>query len=364
MKSDNFYQIMIVNVSSVPPNLLPKKKNRRAFSVRNIWRLRYRVYALIVVLVLVFFLHSGEKDIPENISVSGFGYYISQENVLASKVDRKNDTFAFGDSIDLKVEPVEAQTIIINGEKVTFYDKTGRIITEKLKRDAGFDLGFIFSQPFVDLGVPISITSEELKEFEDSVVANEIKDDTPKSLDELIPPTTGSSQFRNLLMYDKYKIRVPLIYTSFTDVFNTNPDGSINFGSARDASSVDSPVQRKLQDGIVHLAYTPQPGELGNSYIIGHSSNYSYVQSRYNSVFKPIEQRSQPGEEFVIYDRYGRELRFRVFEAIKISDSDVAKAYEKFPDKRVVTLQTSILGIRNGRWEATHRWLTRGELVI
>ena len=355
---------MIINVSSVPPHLLPKKKNRRALSMRSIWRLRYRVYALVVVFVLVFFLHSSEKDIPENISVSGLGYFESEQNLLASKVERVDNSFAFGDSVEISSEPVEAQTIIIDGERVTFLDKTGRIITEMLKRDAGFDLGFISSQPFVDLGAPISITSEELEEFENRVANNQINDDTPKSLNDLIPPTDGNSQFRNLLVYDKYKIRVPLIYTTFEDLFNNNPDGSINFSSPRDASSVDSPVQRKLEQGIVHLAYTPQPGELGNSYIIGHSSNYSFVQSPYNSVFKPIEERSQPGEEFVIYDRFGRELRFRVFEAIKIEDTDVETAYQRYPDRRVVTLQTSILGIRNGRYEATHRWLTRGELII
>lgn len=342
---------------------LPRHK-KHFFSVRNIWKLRYRVYALIVVLILAPLLYASEKDIPENVSVNGLGYYVTRENIIASKIERENFQNAFGNEITYDTEAAKAETIVVDGEKITIYDKTGKIITEILKRDAGLDLGFIFSQPYVDLGSPIHISAKELQDFEDRLANNQVVDDRPVPLDELIPPSSGNSQFRNLLIYDKYKIRVPILYTVFEDLFESNPDGSINFTQPKDTSDINSPVQKKLEGGIVHLAYTPMPGEIGNSYIVGHSSNYSFIKSPYNSVFKPIEQRSQPGEEFVIYDRYGRELKFRVFEALKIEDRDTAKAYEKFPDRRVVTLQTSILGIRNGRWEATHRWLTRGELVL
>ena len=356
---------MIINVNTqATPNFLPKKKSNKWLSVRNIWRLRYRAYALVVVLILAVFLHSGDRNIPDNISIAGLGYVTSVENTLGNKIEKKSDTSVSGKAIEIPKAPPVVETIVINGEKVSFTDKNGKIVTEKLKTYSGLNLGFIFSQPFVDFGTPLQVTPDDLKEFENRVANKEIADDTPKPLDELIPPAKGNSQFRNLLIYDKYKILAPVIYTSFTDVFNNNPDGTINYSSPKDTGDVKSDVQVKLQAGIVHLAYTPQPGELGNSYIIGHSSNYSYIESDYNTVFKPIEQRSQVGEEFVIYDRYGRELKFKVFEVVKIADDDVAKAYERFPDRRVVTLQTSILGIRNGSWAATHRWLTRGELEI
>lgn len=341
--------------------MLPRRK-KSWFSVRAIWKLRYRMYAIIVIIILAPILYANDKNIPENISIDGLGYSLVSQNVLASKYEKTDD--AFGEETSFETgEKVLPETIVVNGDKVTFYDKTGKILTEILKRDASLDLGFIFSQPFVDLDSPITISKDQFDQFEDSISGG-VVDDGLVPLDKLIPPPATPGKFRNLLVYDKYKIRVPIIYTTFEDVFNTKPDGSIDWTSARDTGGVNSPVQVKLKDGIVHLAYSPQPGEIGNSYIIGHSSNYSYIKSAYNTVFKPIEQKSQVGEEFVIYDRYGRELRFKVFEAVKIADNDVNGAYTKYEDKRVVTLQTSILGIRNGKWEATHRWLTRGELVL
>jgi hypothetical protein len=222
-------------------------------------------------------------------------------------------------------------------------------------------MGFIFSQPFVDFGADLGLTPEKVEEVEKRI-DQQPAEIGPRPLDQIIRAPV-SSQFKNLLLYDKYKIRAPIIYTSFEDLFEKRGDGTFDFTRPKDTSDTRSPVQQKLTQGIVHLAYTPQPGELGNCYIVGHSSNFSYIQSAYNTIFKPLESRSQPGEDFVIYDRLGRELRFRTFEALRIADTDVATAYKNYSDQRVCTLQTSILGVRNGRWEAVARWLTRGVLI-
>ena len=120
-----------------------------------------------------------------------------------------------------------------------------------------------------------------------------------------------------------------------------------------------------MVDGIVHIAFTADPGDIGNSYIVGHSSNFSSVKSDYNTIFKPIESVSKPGEEFILWDDCGRELKFKVFETLRIEEGDVNEAYKIYPDKRVVTLQTSILTFVPGKGlTPTHRWLTRGELVM
>jgi hypothetical protein len=342
--------------------LPPKVQKKKSFwNVRRIWKLRYRVYALIVIIVLAPILYSSEKNVPENVTVNGLGYEITQQNFLADKIERSDFGNLFGEDVSINSEQVKPTTIIVDGEKVIFYDKNGQIITEILK-GAGIDLGFIYSQPFLDIGFQPNISAEQLEGIENKLSQNEGQKNV--SLDDLIPRPSQPGRFRDLLVYDKYKIVAPVVYATLDDLFEKKPDGTLDFTKARATDSFDSPVQKKLEQGIVHLGYSPVPGELGNSYIVGHSSNYSFIKSPYNTVFKPIEQKSQPGEEFVIYDRYGRELKFRVFEAVKIADNDVQTAYARYPDRRVVTLQTSILGIRNGKWEATHRWLTRGELIL
>jgi hypothetical protein len=335
--------------------ILPRKRNSKW---KKFWNLRYRFYAILVILSLSpLVFYASDKDIPENIAVEGLGYEIIDENVLASRLRRltpDDDILAINEPT-----PVADRIEIVDGE-IIVYDKDGRVITEQLRR-AGIDMGFISSQPFVDFGAPVTVAKKDEELIPET---EEVEEPPVTPLEEIVPaPRSGASQQKNLLIYDKYKIRVPLIYTTFADLFAKKSDGSFDFTKPTDTSAIDSPVQRKLEDGIVHLAYTPQPGEIGNSYIVGHSSNYSWVDSPYNKVFAPIKEKSQPGEEFIIYDRFGRELRFRVFETLKIRDDETNIAYKNYEDKRVVTLQTSILGTRNGRIEATHRWLTRGELI-
>jgi hypothetical protein len=338
----------------------PKNKSRKS---KKMWNLRYRIYALLVIIILSpLSFYASDKNIPEN--VTSLSYDIVEENIWASRLERREDQVADASS----TEPEAGRYELKDGELI-IYDKEGMVITEQLKR-INIDAGFISSQPFVDIGSPIVISKEqeakvnmEIKEKEELQKAEQAVKDN--SLDSILPPSNeNAAALKNVLVYDKYKIRVPIIYTVFEDLFEKKSDGSFDFSKPLNTDSTDSSVQKKLEQGIVHLAYTPQPGEIGNSYIIGHSSNYAWIDSPYNKVFAPINQKSQVGETFIIYDRHGRELKFKVFEVLKIRDKETVIAYKNFPNRRVVTLQTSILGTRKGRIEATHRWLTRGELIL
>ncbi len=43
-----------------------------------------------------------------------------------------------------------------------------------------------------------------------------------------------------------------------------------------------------LQNGLVHYPGTPFPGEIGTSYISGHSSNYIWAKGNYNQIFAKL----------------------------------------------------------------------------
>ena len=109
---------------------------------------------------------------------------------------------------------------------------------------------------------------------------------------------------------------------------------------------------------MVHLGDSVQPGEIGNSYIVGHSSNFRQVISNYNYVFATLN-RAKKGDEFIILDRNGKKLEFKVFESIMVDYTDVVMAYKDFGGKKVVTLQAGVL--ENGK--PIKRLLVRGELV-
>lgn len=53
-------------------------------------------------------------------------------------------------------------------------------------------------------------------------------------------------------------------------------------------STEESLIQKDLEKGVVHYPGTPLPGQRGNVYIAGHSSNYSWSKGSYNYVFKNL----------------------------------------------------------------------------
>lgn len=307
--------------------------------LRKVWSLRYRIYALIVVFLLPALLFSGDVNVKNNVPVDT-GFKSVQDNFLAKQIVRLDQEAKPAEQkIAAKDKPI-VNSLLVEDGRLAVYDKDGNEITKFFTDSQLFKL--LYNK--TDVKINNEKPKEEIKGIEDVVK----KPETPTR--------------KNWLNYPKYKIQTPVQYASLDDLFFKNDKGEFDFTKQIDQNPTDAPVQLKLKDGIVHLGYTVQPGEIGNSYIVGHSSNYSFVKSDYNTIFKPIESTSKEGEEFFVYDKDGRELKFCVFEAIKIEDNDTKTAYKEFPGERVVTLQTSILGWRGGQLLATHRWLTRGKL--
>ena len=153
-------------------------------------------------------------------------------------------------------------------------------------------------------------------------------------LDNLIPApedaTKGACKDKkDYLWYDAQKFEVPIIQTALEDMFAKNDDGTLNYSQVVSKNFEDfadaGPIQKKLRGGVVHLAISPQPGNVGNAYISGHSSNNVDTKipenNKYNEIFKSVEQGAlgkpgaKIGEKFIICDYKGRKLQFNVFEA-------------------------------------------------
>jgi sortase (surface protein transpeptidase) len=189
-----------------------------------------------------------------------------------------------------------------------------------------------------------------------------------KRLMDIIPLPTKPEK-TSIIEYPKQgsvseDVKVPLVYTNLEDRFEKNADGTINFNKTFSDDPIGSPIQQKLRKGVILEPMAPQPGETGNAYISGHTSNFKQVDSKYNEAFKPLESKTKAGERFYIFDCEGRKLSFKVFEAKEIRAEDTEEAWKDYPDRRVVTLQGSILKQVNGVLQPTHRWLTRGELDV
>lgn len=95
---------------------------------------------------------------------------------------------------------------------------------------------------------------------------------TAPSRSEIIVNDSTSGQ----LEIPALKVSVPLIWT-------------------QDPKNFDS----DLINGVVHYPGTAMPGEIGTAYISGHSSNYTWIKSKYNNIFAHLGDLKQY-DSFVI----------------------------------------------------------------
>jgi Sortase domain len=262
-----------------------------------------------------------------------------------------------------KSNPVELKNKLLPN----IFDTDGKKLTQLLYSiNSAYKMGFLSTENLkrLNIALPTNLQSDISNELPVEVKSGD-------SIQNLVPAPIDCEK-RSTLSYPQYKIEAPIQYLSYSDMFGLNSDGSVNFNEDPVFENhpiygdINSPIQKKLELGVVHLTtISPLPGEVGNSYIVGHSSNWGFIKSDYNTVFKPIERTSKSGEEFYIYDDMCRKLKFKVFESLEIEDSNVMEAYKNFGDKRVVTLQGSIVSYRpEGGVQPYQRWLTRGELVL
>ncbi|MEI7792635.1 MAG: sortase [Candidatus Berkelbacteria bacterium] len=55
-------------------------------------------------------------------------------------------------------------------------------------------------------------------------------------------------------------------------------------------NNVPADVSLGLENGLIHINGTALPGEKGNIYVTGHSSNYIWAKGNYNSIFATLDQ--------------------------------------------------------------------------
>ncbi len=245
-------------------------------------------------------------------------------------------------------------------------DKLSQQINSQLKQKRFNKYEFVWNMGWWDVAAKKKCNSDGTTINIPKMPANfEGSAEIPKKRLADIVPVPTKPEKKNMISYPDYKVEVPLVYTNLEDRFEKNTDGTINFNKTFTDDSANTPIQQKLKKGVILEPMAPQPGETGNSYISGHTSNYSYVDSQWNTAFKPLESKTKVGEKFYVYDCEGRKLSFKVIETKEIKAEDTDEAWKDYPDKRIVTLQGSILKKDSrGILMPTHRWLTRGELDV
>ena len=116
---------------------------------------------------------------------------------------------------------------------------------------------------------------------------------------------------------------------------------------AEDAEAV---FQQALQNGVVHYPGTAQPGEPGNVYIFGHSSDNAWAKGQYKTVFALLP-RIEKGAPILLSDAEGRIFTYLVRDNFSISVRDRRWLSQENSERRLLTLQTSYpVGTSLGRY--------------
>ncbi len=114
--------------------------------------------------------------------------------------------------------------------------------------------------------------------------------------------------------------------------------------------------QSALLNGVVHYPGSSLPGEVGNVYIFGHSSDYAWSKGAYKSVFALLPK-IKKGAEIKLTDSKGFMYTYLVTEQKVVGPNDVSVLAQDTAGKRILTLQTSYpIGT------ALKRYVVRAEL--
>lgn len=114
--------------------------------------------------------------------------------------------------------------------------------------------------------------------------------------------------------------------------------------------ATETVFQKALQNGVVHYPGTAKPGEAGNCYIFGHSSDYIWSEGNYKTVLALLPQ-IEIGDEVIISDTSGKQFTYTVTKSFVASPKDVHLLGQGDKTKKILTLQTSYpLGTALKRW--------------
>ncbi len=108
-------------------------------------------------------------------------------------------------------------------------------------------------------------------------------------------------------------------------------------GHGFDFDHMENIFMKELEKGVVRYPGTSRPGEKGNAFVFGHSSNYPWMPGQYNDVFALMDHLDF-GDEITVY--YGQKKFVYVVREKKIVKPGDVKILNRDQDKKELSLMT------------------------
>jgi LPXTG-site transpeptidase (sortase) family protein len=132
---------------------------------------------------------------------------------------------------------------------------------------------------------------------------------------------------------------VSAVLTQAGSDYLTIPTLSISAPIIYSTETKESSIQQALASGVVHLAQTATPGEVGNAYIVGHSSNYKDASGNFNEIFKNLPH-IRTGDVVSIV-RGGDQFEYVVTQTKIVEPTELWVMSQATEGQKILTLQTS-----------------------
>ncbi len=148
--------------------------------------------------------------------------------------------------------------------------------------------------------------------------------DAQKSFDWLDFPIVPTD---NRLVIPKIGKSVPIVEMGTENVVGENWD------------ELEEQIQDGLRDGVVLYPGTAKPGQIGNSFITGHSSYYPWDPGKFKDVFALLEQLEIGDEYYVYYNQ--KKFTYKIREKFEVYPDDVS-VLQQPQNERISTLMSCI----------------------
>ena len=144
--------------------------------------------------------------------------------------------------------------------------------------------------------------------------------------EDFMPALSTPGSYENRIQIPSLSINAPII----------EPSLGLEAVQNGDWESLEGQIHDALTSGVVHFPGTAEPGEKGNAFLTGHSSNVFWEQSAYNTVFALLPKISVGDEILITYNQ--TDYRYLVTEKKEVSPKDVSVL--KQGDSKNLTLVT------------------------
>lgn len=128
----------------------------------------------------------------------------------------------------------------------------------------------------------------------------------------ILPLNVWIASYDNRIQIPSLNVDAPLVL----------PKLGLDALKGQDWKTLEDQIRSSLREGVVYYPGTAEPGRKGNFFVTGHSSNYFWEISQYNTVFALLPKIGEGADVYVTYNQ--NHYHYRVASKREVSPNDVS----------------------------------------